>query len=179
VLASAAYAVEREIFRTRAAWVTEVPSAKRGGLGRAGHFRAADVLLAGQHPAVGLAAPGGGDAFGLAFGAQLEFVFGGGGQDGEHEPAFLGVQVEVLGQRLHRHAAVAQLADGGQDVRGRAAPPVGLPEHKRVAGLQGRQGSGEPGPLHAAFAGFGLGEQPVIPMGVQGVELELGVLVAG
>lgn len=54
---------------------------------------------------------------------------------------------------------------------GQAAPPAGLPEHERVGGLQGRQGSGEPGPLHAALAGFGLGEQPVIPVGVQGVEL--------
>src|SRR6266478_3819871 len=39
-------------------------AAERGDLGRAGHFRAADVLPAGQHPAFGLAAPGGSDAFG-------------------------------------------------------------------------------------------------------------------
>ncbi|MCW2916583.1 MAG: hypothetical protein JWN52_4651 [Actinomycetia bacterium] len=43
----------------------------------------AHVFLAGQHGAVGLAAPCGGDSFGLAFGAEFEFVFGGGGQDGE------------------------------------------------------------------------------------------------
>jgi hypothetical protein len=55
-------------------------AAERGDLGRPGHFRAADVLLAGQHPAFGLAAPGGRDPFGLAFGAQLQLVLGGGGQ---------------------------------------------------------------------------------------------------
>jgi hypothetical protein len=169
VLASAAYAVERETFRMRA---------ECGDLGRADGAGPADVLFAGQHAAFGLAAAGGGDAFGLAFGAQLEFVFGGGGQDGEHEPAFLGVQVEVLGQRLDRDAAAAQLADGGQDVRGGAAPPVGLPEHEGVAGLQGLQGGGELGPGRTVLAGLFLGEQLVIAMGVQGVELELGVLVA-
>ena len=72
----------------------------------AGHFRAADVFLAGQHPAFGLAAPRGRDPLGLAFGAKFQFVLGG-GPDREHEPAFLGVQVEVLRPRLHRHAAVA------------------------------------------------------------------------
>ena len=66
----------------------------------------------------GTAVPRGGDALGLPFGAQLELVFGDGGQDGEHEPALLSVQVEVLGQRLDRHAAAAQLADGDQHMRG-------------------------------------------------------------
>lgn len=105
----------------------------------AGDGRAADVLLAGQHPALGLAAPGRGDPVGLALGAQLELVLGGQGEHAEHEPAFLGAQVEVLGQRHHRHAAVAQLVDGGQHVGGAAAPPVGLPELQRVAGLRERQ----------------------------------------
>jgi hypothetical protein len=55
---------------------------------------------------------------GFAVGVGRLPVFGSGGQDREHEPAFLGVQVEVLRQRFDRHAAVAQLADGGQHVGG-------------------------------------------------------------
>ena len=68
--------------------------------------------------------------------------------------------------------------DGGQHVRGRAAPPVGLPEHQGVAGLQGGQGAAELRPLHAVPAGFLLGEQLVISMRVQGIQLQLGVLVS-
>jgi len=43
-----------------------------------------------------------------------------------------------------------------------------------VAGLQGLQGGGELGPGRAVLAGLLLGEQLVIAMGVQGVELQLG-----
>jgi len=152
--------------------------AQRGKLGWAGHPGPADVFLARQHRSGGLAAPRGGDPLGLPLGAQLELVFSGRGQDREHEPAFLGVQVKVLGQRPDRHATAAQLADGGQHMRGRAAPPVGLPEHQGVAGLQGGQGPAELRPRRAVLAGFLLGEQLVIPVRVQGIQLQLGVLVS-
>jgi hypothetical protein len=46
------------------------------------------VLLAGQHPALGLAAPGRGDSVGLALSAQFELVLGSQGQHAEHEPAY-------------------------------------------------------------------------------------------
>ena len=78
-----------------------------------------------------------------------------------------------------RHAAAAQLADSGQDVRSGAAPPVGLPEHQGVASLQGGQGPGEFWPRRAAPAGLLLGEQLVIAVRAQGIELQLGVLVSG
>jgi hypothetical protein len=82
-------------------------------------------------------------------------------------------------QRLDRHAAVAQLADGGQHVRGRAAPPVRFPEHQGVAGPQGGQGPGELWPRRAVLAGLLLGKQLVIAVRVQGIELQLRVLVPG
>src|SRR5207302_638691 len=60
----------------------------------------------------------------------------------------------------------------------RATPPVGLPEHQRVAGLQGGQGLGEGGPLDPPLAGLFLGEHLVIAVGRQRIHLELGVLIA-
>ena len=82
---------DSQVWRAGISWRSAASSAGPVTRGRA------DVLLAGQHRPGGLAAPRGGDALGLPFGMHLELVFGGSGQDGEHEPALLGVQVEVLG----------------------------------------------------------------------------------
>jgi len=104
--------VEREIFRVRAASVADpLGHQVAQGLffGRADDPRPSGALLPREHLPALLPPAGGGDAFGLAFGAQLSLVLDGRGQDREHEPAILGRQVEVLGERddLHPRAGAA------------------------------------------------------------------------
>ncbi len=55
----------------------------------------------------------------------------------------------------------------------------GFPEHQGVAGPQGGQGPGELRPRRAVLAGLLLGKQLVIAVRVQGIELQLRVLVPG
>jgi hypothetical protein len=79
----------------------------------------------------------------LAFGAQFEFVLGGEGEHAEHQAAFFGVQVEALGQADDRDASITQVVDGGHDVGGGAAPPVGF-QNFRVSPLCGLGSSSSP-----------------------------------
>ena len=163
---SAVYAVEREIFRMRAAWVTVAPSlvmrcswrSSAGPTARAGRCVSCRAAWCRQ--------PGGGWRRCLAWRSarSSSSYSAAAASTAKHEPAFLGVQVEVLGQRPDRDAAVAQLADGGQQVRRGASPPVRLPEHQGAAIIIADGGRG----LVQAGPGAAGPSQPLVQVDVAG-----------
>ena len=110
---------------------------------------------------------------------QLAFVLGEGGEHVQHQPPGRGRRVDAVGDRPHRHVAVAEQVDGVEDVDQRPAEPVDPPHHHHVAGL----GVGEQ-PLHTGplcgrlAAGCDVGEHvPLLhPRGDQRVELQPRVL---
>jgi hypothetical protein len=90
-----------------------------------------------------------------------------------------GVVVSIASWRLRNpDAAVGQVSDGVDQVAQRAAEAIQLPDHGGVARAQLVQELGEDGPVGAGAAG-GLGEHPIAAGVLEGVDLELGLLVGG
>jgi hypothetical protein len=124
-------------------------------------------------------------------GQLLELVVGAVQGDALVEGAFelgqRGEDVEdelAAGGGVHRllagepDAAVGQAGDGVDQVAQRAAQPVKFPDDQGVAGAQLVQELGEGGPVGAGAAGR-LGEHSVAAGALEGVDLELRLLVGG
>jgi hypothetical protein len=120
-------------------------------------------------PGSGGSQPGGG-AFAFELGQGREHV--------EHELAAGGGGVDCLLEAAEPDAALGQVGDGVDQVAQGAAEAIQLPHHEGVAGAQLVEQLGEGGAVGAGAAG-GLGEDPVAAGVLEGVDLELGVLVGG
>jgi hypothetical protein len=86
--------------------------------------------------------------------------------------------VDLLLETPEPDPAVGQVGDGVDQVAEGAAEAVEFPDDQGVAGPQLVQDLFEGGPVGAGAAG-GLGEHPVAAGALEGVDLELGVLVGG
>jgi hypothetical protein len=124
------------------------------------------------------AGPGGGQSCGCAFADEVAFELGQGGEHVEDELATRGGGVDRLLQAAESDPAVGEAGDGVDQVPKGAAEAVELPDDQGVAGAQLVQDLLEGGSVGAGAAG-GLGEHPVAAGSLQGVDLELGVLVGG
>jgi hypothetical protein len=123
---------------------------------------------------VAAAGPGGGQPGGGAFADEVAFELGQGGEDVEDELAAGGSGVDRLLQAPEPDPALSQAGDGVDQVPQRPAQPVQLPHHEGVAGPELVQ----EGAIGADAAG-GLGEHPIAAGALEGVDLELGLLVGG
>ena len=124
-------------------------------------------------PNPGSSQPGGG-----AFADEVAFELGQGGKDMEDELAAGGGGVDRLLQAAESDAAVGQAGDGVDQVAEGAAEAVQFPDDQGVAGPQLVQELLEGGSVGAGAAG-GLGEHPVAAGALEGVDLEVGLLVGG
>ena len=96
----------------------------------------------------------------------------------EDEPAAGGGGVDRLLQRAEPDVTAGQVGDGVDQVAQRAAEAVEFPDDQGVAGSELVEDLGEDGAVGAGAAG-GLGEHPVAAGGLEGVDLEGGLLVGG
>jgi hypothetical protein len=101
-----------------------------------------------------------------------------GGDHVEGQLAAGGGGVDRLLQAAEPDAAVGQARDGVDQVPQRPAKPVQLPHHQGVAGAELVQELLEDWAVGVGAAG-GLGEDPVAAGALQGVDLEVGLLVGG
>jgi hypothetical protein len=124
------------------------------------------------------AGSGGGQPGGGAFADEVAFELGQGGKDVEDELATGGGGVDRLLQTPEPDPPVGQPGDGVDQVPEGAAEPVQLPDDQGVPGPQLVQELLEGRAVGAGAAG-GLGEDPVAAGPLEGVDLELGVLVGG
>jgi hypothetical protein len=121
---------------------------------------------------------GGGQPGGGAFADQVTLELGQGREHVEHQLAAGGGGVDCLLQAAEPDAALGQAGDGVDQMAQGAAEAIQLPHHEGVAGAQLVQQLGEGGAVGAGAAG-GLGEHPIAAGVLEGVDLELGVLVSG
>ena len=96
----------------------------------------------------------------------------------EHQLAAGGGGVDRLLEAAEPDAALGQAGDGVDQVAQGAAEAIKLPHHEGVAGAELVQELLEGGAVAAGAAG-GLGEHPIAAGALEGVDLELGVLVGG
>jgi hypothetical protein len=96
----------------------------------------------------------------------------------EDELAAGGGGVDRLLEAAEADAALGEAGDGVNQVPQGAAEPVELPDDQGVAGTQLVEHLGEDGAVGAGAAG-GLGQHPVAAGALEGVDLELGLLVGG
>jgi hypothetical protein len=127
---------------------------------------------------VAAAGSGGGQPGAGAFADEVAFELGQGGEDVEDELAAGGGGVDRLLQAAEPDAALGQAGDGVDQVAQGAAEAVELPNDQGVTRAQLVQELLEDGAVGAGAAG-GLGEHPVAAGRLQGVDLELGLLVGG
>ena len=99
-------------------------------------------------------------------------------QVAEDELAAGGGGVDRLLEAAEPDPAVSQAGDGVDQVPQGPAEPVELPDDQGVAGAELVQELLEGGAVGAGAAG-GLGEHPVAAGTLQGVDLEVGLLVGG
>jgi hypothetical protein len=136
-------------------------------------------LVGGHHrrPAtVAPAGPGRGQPGASAFADKVAFELGQGGEHVEDELAARGGGIDRLLEAPKADPALSQAGDGVDQVPQRPAQPVKLPHHEGVAGPELVQELLEDRTVAAGAAG-GLGEHPVAAGRVEGVDLELGLLV--
>jgi hypothetical protein len=124
------------------------------------------------------AGSGGGQPGAGAFADEVAFELGQGGEDMEDELAAGGGGVDGLLEAAQSDAAVGQAGDGVDQVAEGAAEAVEFPDDQGVAGAQLVQELLEDRAVGAGAAG-GLGEDPVAAGALEGVDLEVGVLVGG
>jgi hypothetical protein len=127
---------------------------------------------------VAASGPGGGQPRAGAFADQVAFELGQGGKDVEHELAAGGGGIDRLLETAEPDPTLGELGDGVDQVAQGAAEPVELPDDEGVAGAQLVQELGEDGPVGAGAAGR-LDKDAVAAGGLQGVDLELWLLVSG
>jgi hypothetical protein len=127
---------------------------------------------------VAAAGPGRSQASAGAFADQVAFELGQGGEDVEDKLAAGGGGVNRLLETSEPDAAVSESGDGVNQMAQGPAQSVEFPDDQGVAGAQLVQDLLEGGAVGAGAAG-GLGEHPVAASVLQGVDLELGVLVGG
>ena len=96
----------------------------------------------------------------------------------EDELAAGGGGVDRLLERPEPDAALGQAGDGVDQMAQGAAEAVEFPDDQGVAGPELVEDLGEDGPVGAGAAGR-LGEHPVAAGGLEGVDLELWLLVGG
>ena len=123
-------------------------------------------------------ARGGGQPSRRPFADEVAFELGQGREDVEDELAAGGGGVDGLLEAAEPDAAVGQAGDGVDQMPQGPAEPVEFPDDQGVAGAQLIQDLDEGGAVGAGAAG-GLGEHPVAAGVLEGVDLELGVLVGG
>jgi hypothetical protein len=109
---------------------------------------------------------------------RSRFELGQGREDVEDELAARRGGVDRLLEAAEPDTAVGEAGDGVDQVPEGAAEAVEFPHHEGVTGAQLVQDLGEGGAVAASAAG-GLGEHPVAAGTLQGVDLELGLLVGG
>jgi hypothetical protein len=122
--------------------------------------------------------PGRGQPGAGALADQVAFELGQGGEHVEHQLAAGGGGVDRLLQAPEPNPSLGQAGDGVDQVAQRPAQPVQLPHHQGVAGAQLVQDVVEGGPVGPGAAG-GFGEHPVAAGALEGVDLEVRLLVGG
>jgi hypothetical protein len=122
--------------------------------------------------------PGRGQPGGRPLTDEVAFELGQGGEDMEHELAAGGGGVDRLLQAAEPDAAVGQPGDGVDQMPQGPAEAVQLPDDQGVARPELVQELLQGGAVGTGAAGR-LGEHPVAAGALQGVDLELGVLVGG
>jgi hypothetical protein len=127
---------------------------------------------------VAAAGPGRGQPSAGALADQVALELGQGGEDVEDELAARRGGADRLLETAEPDAAVGQAGDGVDQMSEGAAEAIQLPHDQGVAGAQLVQELLEGGPVGAGAAG-GLGEHPAAAGALQGVDLELRVLVGG
>jgi hypothetical protein len=114
----------------------------------------------------------------VAFADEVAFELGQGGEDMEDELAARRGRVDCLLQAPQPDPAVGQAGDGVDQVPQGPAEAVEFPDDEGVAGAELVQELGEGGAVGAGAAG-GLGEHPIAAGVLEGVDLELWLLVGG
>jgi hypothetical protein len=109
---------------------------------------------------------------------QVAFELGQGGEDVEDELAARGGGVDLLLQAAEPDLMLGHAGDGVEQVAQGPGEPVELPDDQGVAGAELVQDLLEDRAVGAGAAG-GLGEHPVAAGAVQGVDLEVRLLVGG
>ena len=132
----------------------------------------------GGSAAVATAGSGGGEPGARAFADEVAFELGQSREDVEHELVTRGGGVDRLLQAPEPDPAVGEAGDGVDQMPERSAQPVELLHDEGVAGPQLVQDLLEGGAVGAGAAGR-LGEHPIAAGALQGVDLELGLLVGG
>jgi hypothetical protein len=122
--------------------------------------------------------PGGGQPSGGAFADAVAFELGQCGEDVEDKLAARGGGVDRLLEAAEPDAALSQDGDGVDQMPQGAAEAVQFPDDQGVAGPQLVEELLEGGAVGAGAAG-GLGEHPVAAGALEGVDLELWLLVGG
>jgi hypothetical protein len=135
-----------------------------------GHDRGAATV-----PAAG---PGGGQSCGGAFADEIAFEFSQGCEHVEDELAAGRGGVDRLLKAAEPNVALSQASNGVDQMPQGAAEAVEFPDDESVAGSQLVQDLLEGGAVGAGAAGR-LGEHPIAAGTLQGVDLELGLLVGG
>jgi hypothetical protein len=113
-----------------------------------------------------------------AFADEVALELGQGREDVKDELAARRSGVDRFLEATEPNTAVGQAGDGVDQVPQRAAEAVEFPDDQGIAGPQLVQHLLESGPVGAGAAG-GLGEHPVAAGTLQGVDLELRLLVGG
>jgi hypothetical protein len=132
-----------------------------------------------RRPAAAAAAsPGSGQPSGGAFADEVAFELGQGCEHVEHQLAARGGGVDRLLEAAEPDPAVGQLGDGVDQVAQGAAEAVQFPDDQGVTGPQLVQDLGEGEAVGAGTAG-GLDKHAVAAGALEGVNLELGLLVGG
>jgi hypothetical protein len=127
---------------------------------------------------VAAAGPGGGEPGAGAFADEAGFELGQGGEDVEDELAAGSGGVDRLLQAPEPDATVGQSGDGVDQMPEGAAEAVELSDDQGVARPELVEELFEGGAVGAGAVG-GLGNDPVAAGALEGVDLELGVLVGG
>jgi hypothetical protein len=127
---------------------------------------------------VAAAGPGRGQPRGGAFADEVAFELGQGGEHVEDELAAGGGGVDRLLEAAEPDPEIGQAGHGVDQVAKGAAEAVQLPHDQGVTGAQLVQELLEGGAVDAGAAGR-LGEHPVAAGALEGVDLEVGLLVGG
>ena len=135
-----------------------------------GHDRGSAALAA--------AGPGRGQPSGGALADEITFELGQGREHVEHKLAARGGGVDRLLEAPEPDPPVGKVGDGVDEMPEGAAEAVKFPDDQGVAGAQLIQELLEDGPVGAGAAS-GLGEHSIAAGALQGVDLELGLLVGG